>query len=279
MAPGLSEGKRYEIVGMLKAGRSVTEVSKVMGVTRKTVSKLRTAYHERNGDLTRKSGQGRKPSKVTQRNIDALRKRVKREPRRSMRKLAKSMHMSYGSMHNLVSAAGLRSMRPVIRHDIMPGQEARRLERAKKLLAWKKLARNKDRNILWSDEKLFYVETHVNKKNDCFLVPVTCSDPSVRIIRRRKNPTSVMVFAAVSSDGQAMDPIIFPAGTNVNSKAYVELVLTKVKEFVEERFAPGSIVFQQNGAPAHTSNLTQRWLEHNLGKEGYWPKDMWPPSR
>ncbi len=88
-----------------------------------------------------------------------------------------------------------------------------------------------------------------------------------------------MVFAAVASNGVVMDPIIFPPNTTVNSITYRTLVLTKVKEFINKRFVPGSIIFQQNGAPAHTSKATQSWLMDNLGSEGFWPKDWWPPSR
>jgi hypothetical protein len=35
-------------------------------------------------------------------------------------------------------------------------------------------------------------------------------------------------------------------------------------------------VFQQDGAPAHTSKWTQDWLAANLSS--YWDKTVWPPS-
>jgi hypothetical protein len=35
-------------------------------------------------------------------------------------------------------------------------------------------------------------------------------------------------------------------------------------------------VFQQDGAPAHTSNRTQKWLADNVAQ--FWDKSMWPPS-
>lgn len=37
-------------------------------------------------------------------------------------------------------------------------------------------------------------------------------------------------------------------------------------------------VFQQDGAPAHTSNATQKYLEDKVGITGFWPKTFWPPS-
>ncbi len=180
-------------------------------------------------------------------------------------------------MRRAVTSAGLRSMSPKVHHEIFPGQEARRLERAKKLLKWRK--KNPDKPILWSDEKLFYAETHVNKQNDRILVPLMCYDHTLRIIHRAKAPAKVMVFLAVCSDGAVMPPILFPANTTINSKVYQEFVLTKVVNWMHERYGQGGAVFQQNGAPAHTSKASQKYLEDHLGQEGFWPKDWWPPSR
>ena len=277
MAPSLSTGQRHELMGMLKAGMTVKAAAAAMNVSLKTVYEVRKRYTERDGDLSRKRGQGRKCTKVTQRNIDAVRKRAEREPRRSLTKMAKEMDMSPTSMRNVAKAAGLKSMPPLLQFDIMPGQEIRRLERSMWLLDWHRF--NPDKTILWSDEKSFTVEAFVNRKNDRYLVPVRCHDPEIRIVKRRKNPISVMVFGAVASNGLVMDPIIFPSKTNINSNVYCSLVLEKVNKFIKERFAPGSVIFQQNGAPAHTSKASQNWLEQHLGSEGYWPKDWWPPSR
>ena len=39
--------------------------------------------------------------------------------------------------------------------------------------------------------------------------------------------------------------------------------------------APQHVIFQQDGAPCHTSKRTQAWLKENME---FWPKDIWPPS-
>ena len=36
-------------------------------------------------------------------------------------------------------------------------------------------------------------------------------------------------------------------------------------------------IFQQDGAPIHTSNRMQQWCCENLGKDGFSPKEMWLP--
>ena len=35
------------------------------------------------------------------------------------------------------------------------------------------------------------------------------------------------------------------------------------------------VVFQQDGAPSHTSKKTQTWLKESMK---FWPKHLWPPS-
>ncbi len=196
-----------------------------------------------------------------------------------MRKLADDMSMSRSSMANLVKAVGLRCKTALIRHEILPGQMERRLARAKKLLAWRRRAQNKNKVILYSDEKQFTVEQYINRKNDRWLLPPGPRGDEVRTFNMRKNPSSIMVFGAVASDGSVIDPIIFPPKTTVSSPTYRDVVLTKVVNFMHERWGPGEAVFQQNGAPAHTSNATQNYLRQQLGKNGFWPKDLWPPSR
>ncbi len=279
MAPGLTEAHRNQIMGMLKAGMTVLDVHKASGVSRKSIYAIQKRFTDREGNLKRAKGQGRKPTKVTLANVDKVRKRAKRNPYKSISGLSRELDMSPSSMRRVVTKAGLVSMPPLVRFDIMPGQEARRLERSKLLLKWRKKRANKDRVVIYTDEKLFYVQTHVNKQNDRILMPVHCADPSLRIVRRRKNPTKVMVFAAVASDGTVMDPVIFPSGTNINSKVYQELVLAKVTTWMAQTWEHGQAVFTQNGAPAHTSKTTQEYLKTNMGEENFWPKQMWPPSR
>ncbi len=131
---------------------------------------------------------------------------------------------------------------------------------------------------LWSDEKLFLVQQHLNKKNDRVLLPVLAPDHSLRIIRKRKNPAKVMVFGCVASDGRVMPPIIFPPSMTVNSINYQQVVLSKVKEWIRETWAPKTTIFMQNGALAHKSKSTVAYLEKNLGKDAFWRPNMWPPS-
>ena len=75
-----------------------------------------------------------------------------------------------------------------------------------------------------------------------------------------------------------MDPIIFPAGQRVDTALYRDTVLKELVPWMLERWGPGNFVLMQNGAPAHTSKATQAYLADQVGVDGFWAKDMWPPS-
>lgn len=60
MSKGLTEGKRHEVIGLLKGSMSVTNVAKMMHVTRRTVYEIQKRYDDREGDLRRGRDQGRK---------------------------------------------------------------------------------------------------------------------------------------------------------------------------------------------------------------------------
>ncbi|QQP52968.1 Putative transposable element [Caligus rogercresseyi] len=48
-------------------------------------------------------------------------------------------------------------------------------------------------------------------------------------------------------------------------------VIPSIKKVAGDR----PYVFQQDGAPAHTSKATQAFMYENLN---FWAKDMWPPQ-
>ncbi len=288
MAPHLNTGTRYQVLGMHTAGKAPKEISATLNMHLATVYRILKRAEERGGQLKDADRSGRPATKVTKRNIDAVRKRVQKYPTRSINAIAKTMGLSDRTTRRLVRLAGFKSMTKLVVHELMAGQQARRLERARGLLAWRDLGLNKHRDIVFTDEKNFVLQEHHNRRNNRVLVPVAAHDPSLRIVKRRKNPSSVMVFGAMATDGSVMDPIFIPSGVTVNSMTYQSLVLPKLLSWMTEKFGPpsgfrgeeevGQAVLMQDGAPAHTSNSTQKYLADHLGKENFWNKSAWPPS-
>lgn len=212
----------------------------------------------------------------------------KRNPTRSIRALSRSMDIPELSMCNLVTAAGFKSLTKLVVHELMPGQQERRLERVNKLLDWLEVGVISLRNIVWTEEKNFVLQEHFNRRNNRILVPIVAHNPSVRLVKRCKNPSSFMVFGAMASNDAVMDPICMPAGMTISSATYQEHILPKLLTWMKREFGEpsrfrgqsgmGRAVLMQDGAPAHMSNSTQKYLVDNLGSNNFWNKSMWPPS-
>ncbi|QQP50800.1 Transposable element tcb2 transposase, partial [Caligus rogercresseyi] len=70
--------------------------------------------------------------------------------------------------------------------------------------------------------------------------------------------------------------LLFAKGQNVNKKVYLDVMQTVVKPWMTQIAAGIPYLYQQDGAPAHTSNLLQNWCLENL--DMFWSKEFWPPS-
>ncbi|QQP51676.1 Transposable element tcb1 transposase [Caligus rogercresseyi] len=80
----------------------------------------------------------------------------------------------------------------------------------------------------------------------------------------------------MSSEGDIMPPHFFAKGQNVNKEVYLDVMQTVVKPWMTQIAAGRPYLYQQDGAPAHTSNLVQNWCLENL--DMFWSKEFWPPA-
>ena len=79
------------------------------------------------------------------------------------------------------------------------------------------------------------------------------------------------MWAAVASDGQKSPLVFIPEGVKVNTQVYLNLLRDHALPWARGSFLIGYI-FTQDGAPWHTSKLTQQWCKSNFS--GFWDKDM-----
>ena len=86
----------------------------------------------------------------------------------------------------------------------------------------------------------------------------------------------VMVSAGISCKGKTRIYFIDTERTKVNSESYKNLLEIGLLSDCRRLYSNGDWVFQQDGAPAHTSKTTQEYLD------GATPdsirKDEWPPQ-
>lgn len=126
--------------------------------------------------------------------------------------------------------------------------------------------------ILFSDEKKFTVDGGLNRQND---VVYACSrkesDRNGGIHGVRKYPVSVMVWCGLTENGPTK-PYVIEEKARVNAEYYKNRILPFAKRG-KRLFGTDKWVYQQYGAPCHTSNVSMKWCRNNLHR--VIEKDMW----
>lgn len=268
--------KRQRILDFLSAGKQPDEVAKAVGVHRATVFRVQARF-KATGTINRQIGSGRPRSKRTPAIISAVKARIRRNPIRSMRQMAKDFNMDSKSMRNLIKHdIGARSLARIPRPLQTLVNKEKRLQRCKRILSFLK---NGPHILLFSDEKIFSVDRASNRRNDRYIAKGNTQQVPdyIKHTFKTKHPSQVMVFALVASDGKKMPLCFIEKGEKVNSNAYIQILENDVKPWIDSNYRPeDSVVFTQDGAPCHTAKKTQDWLKKNV--QNFWPKDMWPPN-
>ena len=188
-----------------------------------------------------------------------VQKRIVRNPRRSMRKMARDFGVSSRTIRLVHDQLGLKSLKRRKVHMLTKPIREKRLQRSRILLS--RAAESVVDEILFSDEKLFTIEEVTNSQNDRIVSTSVKDIPEeVLFIPKCQKPASVMVWGGISANSRT-NLIFVPSGVKINSKTYRDLILeTEVKSAGHKLFRNSNWIFQQDGAPAHTANVTQQWF-------------------
>lgn len=131
--------------------------------------------------------------------------------------------------------------------------------------------------VIYSDEKLFDVERKFNKQNTRVLSrDLSATDPAAKYAFTRQKPDSIMIWAAVASNGKKSPIFCIPDGVKINQDVYLKFLEDKVKPWIDSEFEGAEVCFTQDSAPAHGANKVQEWCKKNFMH--FWPKEWWPPS-
>lgn len=258
-----------------KTGGQIFQLVKSIGIKRdfvyRTIRRLRDT-----GSLNDRPRSGRKRSVCTPDRIKRVREKIRRNPARSARKLAKEENIDRESMRRIIKVElGLRPYRKRKMHGLTAKQKLTRIQRCKMLL--KRHGKKKVEKIIFSDEKLFVMQQSHNPKNDVvYSLCIQDIPEHLRAVQRFQNTSAVMVWGAVSHKGKL--PLIFiDRGVKINTEYYKTFVLeSTLKPEAEKLFPNGDWTFQQDSAPAHGSNITQQWCRDNC--PNFIAKNLWPPS-
>lgn len=272
------QARRHSIVLALRAKLKPVEIVRMLRLPTRTVYRIAKAFSEaenmEEGSYigARKSHIRTRP-KRSSKLVNAIRERVSKDHHISYRRIAAEFKVSYGTVHNVIHKdLGCNAYRPRVRHMLSEANRMARMERCGKLL--QSLKTQAARRIrFFSDEKIFTVNEKHNRQNH--RCTVSCPEDAC-VVPKTKFPASVHVLGVVSSEGHVMPPYFFKKAETVTKEVYLEVLQTVVKPWMDKVSDGTPYVFQQDGAPAHTSGKVQERLSLNVSM--FWPKDFWPPN-
>ncbi len=271
MADNFMEGRRERRVAILALsarGKTPTEISRHLGVTRQTVY------------ATLKRGTANTPKRMKKRlarpkeTIRAVNKVIKKKKGKvTVKGLAREFDMPRTTMRRLVEEdLGLKSYRRTPRQALKPVDCERRLQAAQKCL---NRLKKKPPNVvlLHLDETPFSLGEMVSNETGFYLAKASGDSPSAHYGKER-HFANLQVIAVVGADGQKCDLIFLKPGERLDSETYMKYLRENIFPWARRTYGE-SWWLQQDGASCHTSRITQDMLTSEA--PGFFPKDCWPP--
>jgi len=247
--------------------------------TRQSIYNL-TRKIKKTGSTDRKSGSGRSKSVSTDENKDAVEELIQsqdNEPgtHRSQRQIAQDLSISRSSVQRIVKGLKLKAYKRIRTSHRDCNVRQRRKTRCKSL--YDRLSTEDVRKIVFTDEKDFTLEVAKNTQNDrVYGFRKKEIDPSRLYHETSRFSKKVMVSAGISWEGKTQIHFINTKTAKVNSESYINLLNNGLLPDCRRLYPDEDYIFQQDGAPSHTSRLTQNHLEQNT--PNFIKKNEWPPQ-
>ena len=168
-----SEARREAVVAFLQSGSSVQAIQKKLGVSRATIFNIKKRLKVE-GHVKRKSGSGAATTVATPSLVSKIRNRIRTNPVRTMRGMARELGVSEHTVRNVVKKKlGARSLARTKKFLLSDRLKALRVERCNKILA---ILKKKKQIILFSDEKYFSVDQVSNSRTNRYITNLRLED-------------------------------------------------------------------------------------------------------
>ena len=246
--------------------------------TRRAVSKLYRKFLEYGTCHNRNKGNsGRSRTVRSEENVERVRQALIENGSRSSRR--NGLHLSATSFRRIVRDLKFHPYVAVRRQRLLPRDSAQRMEFCQRLLNTVEQEPRFLDNLVVSDEAIFSLNSEVNSKNVVEYAESRQGHPPNHYIDCQQGPGQVMVWAGFTRNGNIFG--YYFVNGRLDTREYLRIIRYNViqREFREQNVDQGATWWQQDGAPAHISNASMRYLGGQfpgkvMSKRGDWP---WPP--
>jgi DDE superfamily endonuclease/Helix-turn-helix domain (DUF4817) len=219
-------------------------------------SAIRKTFHRfcETGSVENRERSGR-PRVITENEVQKMSEVIESDPQCSVRSVANACSISRTTTHRIMT--GELSLKPFKVHFTQELHEEDFQDRVEMCKTLVPMLENVDiqENIFFSDEATFYLKGLVNKHNVRYWSE---SNPHVTFETARKSE-KVNVWCALSKN-KIIGPYFFEDET-VNGQNYLSMLQEYFMFEVRKMHKVRSLVFQQDGAPAHFSTDVRRYLD------------------
>ena len=250
------------VVQLHKIGKKNREISKVTGVNEKTVSRLIQKWKREGGgdNLPEHSRRSGRPLKISVKCLRLIRRQLDIQPTLTAKQLKEKNPKLLAGIavrtiqDNLNKRLSYSKVRARVKPLVTAKQRRRRVKFARNYRLW---GEGRWQRVLWSDESTFCVSD--TKGTRVWKSPsASPCDPRLTV-QSVKHPPYLMVWGSFGFGGLG-SLVVLPKGLTMNSARYIKLL----KDHLADSFASsGTEVFQQDGAPCHTSRASITWLANS----------------
>ena len=216
---------------------------------------------------------GRPATAVNDQNVEKVRELIKSDETLSIKQISEKTGISTKAVWIILrERLNLYPYKPHCVHPLTEDHKQRRLEFCSWLL---QQSDNFPQKVIFSDEKKFQERSDPNRQNVRYWGE---EDPNVRVENRIQGGKSLMCWAALI-DGSVIIHW-YEEKETVNPFNYLETLKNVMWPKIKRVSNAQGYVFQQDGAPSHTTEMVREWLASKFGTRVISNKTEreWPPK-